>query len=170
VRLIFESGGDKIDLEMTADETYAAQQAFQHLMDAGYMRPDVYTSGRGRQNHPQMYGRPDTSGRFLPPRPDVYVHDVQARTLYGQQTPETPATGSTQPWTPMDATLLQMAEMPAVGSTQRLPQVKWAAIAILVGISVGLSVLSWQRLNNHSAAKVQAPIVQKGKFSTPEIK
>jgi hypothetical protein len=70
----------------------------------------------------------------------------------------------------MDATLLQMAEMPAVGSTQRLPQVKWAAIAILVGISVGLSVLSWQRLNNHSAAKVQAPIVQKGKFSTPEIK
>jgi hypothetical protein len=161
MKLNVDNGRTKLDLELVSGEENAAQQLIEQLVLGGF-----FNHGQRTQVHVQQYGRENT-GYFLPPVHDVhaagqsvhpYVQPPMPITVHDVQPVHSPVHQISLPESPQ-------AEIPALLRTRRI---KWGVIAVMVGVSIGSSVLAWKRLTAPSPPAVMAP-VQKVAPTQPSI-
>lgn len=157
MRLNVDNGRTKLDLELVAGEENAAQQLIEQLAMGGF-----FNHGQRTQPPVPMYGHENT-GYFLPPVHDVHasVHHVHPYvqppvpiTIHDVQPVQTAAHPVQTHVQPIALPESEPSESPM---SLRLRRIKWGAIAVLVGVSIGSSVLAWKRLTTPEVAKTLPP-------------
>jgi len=150
MRLNVDNGRTKLDLELVSGEENAAQQLIEQLAMGGFFN-------HGQRTHPSvpMYGHENT-GFLLPPVQDVHTHVPSVRPYVQPSVPIT--IHDVQPvHTHVQPIALPEAETTGTPWQMRTRQIKWGLIAVLIGVSIGSTVLAWHRLTNPAVVKTLPP-------------